>query len=146
MSTDDVQVVVTREAPLGKATVGAGVATITIPKPSMTVNPESGRPGSTVTIEGSGFTGRVDGPDLLRRSGSSPRRQPTPLAYSNEQVVIPIDFDVAVDETSKSGATTVHDDRVPAWADKSEDLLAEHDVPAGKLLVRSLREARQVPR
>ena len=128
--TDDVQVVVT-EGSGGYGNNRTGVANITIPKPTVTVEPESSRPGSTVTIEGSGFTSKST--VLIYYDGLVVTSALTDTTgVFNEQVVIPIDFDVAVEDI-EIRATTVHDDRDPAWAEK--EAFTEHDVPPGILTV-----------
>ena len=106
------------------------VRDITIIKPTLTLNPDSGRPGSTLTITGNGFTGRstvlisYDGEIVTSVNADT-------TGHFVEQTVVPIDADVGVDEIPVTAAVAEPADVTPAWAPKSATVL--HAVPQGVL-------------
>ena len=129
--TSSVQVVVREGEGGGLGNSRTGVASITIPKPSITIDPAQSRPGSTISITGAGFTSKST---ILIRYDSlviTSALTDTTGAFT-EEMVVPIDFDVAVEDIELE-ASTVHDDFTPAWAEKKA--FAEHDVPPGSLSV-----------
>ena len=88
-----------------------GAASITIPNEQLTFEPPSGRPGSTVTIGGSGFTASstvlvyYDGKIVDSANAGSDG------AFSKE-IVVPIDTDVGRDDVPVR-AETSHPRSVP---------------------------------
>ena len=108
------------------------VRDMTIIKPTLTLNPDSGRPGSTLTITGNGFTG--ESTVLISYDGeivTSVNVDTT--GHFVEQTVVPIDADVGVSEISVTARVATPDDADPPWAPKSGTAL--HAVPPGTLSV-----------
>jgi hypothetical protein len=109
-----------------------GAASITIPNEQLTFEPPSGRPGSTVTIGGSGFTASstvliyYDGKIVDSANAGSDG------SFSKE-IVVPIDTDVGRDNVPVRAETSIPDRFRDIWAPKIGE--ASHTVPAGILSV-----------
>ena len=122
--------VVARE---GSGTFGSNrsaVKDITIPKPSLTLNPSSGRPGSTMTITGAGWT--AESTVLMYYDGKivTSINAHTDGSFV-QQTVVPIEADVGVDNIELTGEMA--QPSTGNWADKTATVL--HSVPAGTLAV-----------
>jgi hypothetical protein len=122
--------VVARE---GSGTFGSNrsaVKDITIPKPSLELDPTSGRPGSTMSITGAGWT--AESTVLIYYDGKivTSINAHTDGSFV-QQTVVPIEADVGVDNIELTGEMA--QPSTGNWADKTATVL--HSVPAGTLAV-----------
>jgi hypothetical protein len=122
--------VVARE---GSGTFGSNrsaVKDITIPKPSLELDPTSGRPGSTMSITGAGWT--AESTVLIYYDGKivTSINAHTDGSFV-QQTVVPIEADVGVDNIELTGEMA--QPSTGNWADKTATVL--HAVPPGVLSV-----------
>ena len=108
----------------------SAVKDITIPRPSMTLNPASGRPGSTMTMSGAGWT--AESTVLIYYDGKivTSINADTTGGFEH-QTVVPIEADVGVDNIEVIGEMA--QPSTGNWADKTTTVL--HTVPPGTLSV-----------
>ena len=117
----------------GQGNNRSAVRDITIATPTVTLNPSSGRPGSTLTIKGTGFTAEAtvlisyDGQIVTSVNADT-------VGHFEEQSVVPIDADVGVTEIPVLAEIAIPSEGPNSdWAPKSATAL--HEVPPGVLSV-----------
>ena len=132
VDTGEVQIAVTEGLGERLGNNRTGAASITIPNEQLTFEPPSGRPGSTVTVGGSGFTASstvliyYDGKIVDSANAGSD-------GAFNKEIVVPIDTDVGRDDVTVRAETSIPDRFRDIWAPKIGE--ASHTVPAGILSV-----------
>ena len=117
----------------GQGNNRSAVRDITIATPTVTLNPTSGRPGSTLTIKGTGFT--AEGTILISYDGQIVTSvNADTVGHFEEQSVVPIDADVGVTEIPVLAEIAIPSEGPNSvWAPKSATAL--HEVPPGVLSV-----------